>query len=135
MTFEMRERLCGACFVRLPYFTGAGDRKEAAMADRMNAFYESLYDAAVQYVQSGDFPAGGRYRAMGECRECGAGQGEKESGERGAEYAVRVRLTLKMRGRIAAEKVLEHYWQGGVIASGGARRQAKNRRDKDGKIT
>ena len=134
MTFEMRERLCGACFVRLPYFTG-GDRKEAAMADRMNAFYESLYDAAVQYVQSGDFPAGGRYRAMGECRECGAGQSEEDNGERGAEYAVRVRLTLKMRGRIAAEKVLEHYWQGGVIVSGGARRQAKNRRDKDGKIT
>ena len=132
MTFEMRERLCGACFVRLPYFTGAGDRKEAAMADRMNAFYESLYDAAVQYVQSGDFPAGGRYRAVGECRECCAGQSEEESGERGAEYAVRVRLTLKVRGRTAAEKVLEHYWQGGVIASGGARRR---NRDKDGKIT
>ena len=131
MTFEMRERLCGACFVRLPYFTG-GDRKEAAMADRMNAFYESLYDAAVQSVQSGDLPAGGRYRAVGECRECGAGQGEKESGERGAEYAVRVRLTLKMRGRTAAEKVLEHYWQGGVIACVSARRQNRN---KDGKIT
>ena len=131
MTFEMRERLCGACFVRLPYFTG-GDRKEAAMADRMNAFYESLYDAAVQYVQSEDLPAGGRYRAVGECRECGAGQGEKESGERGAEYAVRVRLTLKMRGRTAAEKVLEHYWQGGVIACVSARRQNRN---KDGKIT
>ena len=130
MTFEMRERLCGACFVRLPYFMGGG--KEAANADRMNAFYESLYDAAVQYVQSGDFPAGGRYRAVGECRECGAGQGEKESGERGAEYAVRVRLTLKMRGRTAAEKVLEHYWQGGVIACVSARRQNRN---KDGKIT
>ena len=130
MTFEMRERLCGACFVRLPYFTGGG--KEAANADRMNAFYESLYDAAVQYVQSGDLPAGGRYRAVGECRECGAGQGEKESGERGAEYAVRVRLTLKMRGRTAAEKVLEHYWQGGVIACVSARRQNRN---KDGKIT
>ena len=131
MTFEMRERLCGACFVRLPYFTG-GDRKEAAMADRMNAFYESLYDAAVQYVQSGDFPAGGRYRAVGECRECCAGQSEEDNGERGAEYAVRVRLTLKMRGRIAAEKVLEHYWRDGVIVSGSARRR---NRDKDGKIT
>ena len=131
MTFEMRERLCGACFVRLPYFTG-GDRKEAAMADRMNAFYESLYDAAVQYVQSGDLPAGGRYRAVGECRECGAGQGGEGNGERGAEYEVRVRLLLKVRGRTAAEKVLEHYWQGGVIACVSARRQNRN---KDGKIT
>ena len=131
MTFEMRERLCGACFVRLPYFTG-GDRKEAAMADRMNAFYESLYDAAVQYVQSGDFPAGGRYRAVGECRECGAWQGGEGNGECGAEYEVRVRLLLKVRGRTAAEKVLEHYWQGGVIACVSARRQNRN---KDGKIT
>ena len=130
MTFEMRERLCGACFVRLPYFTGGG--KEAAKADRMNAFYESLYDAAVQYVQSGDFPAGGRYRAVGECRECGAWQGGEGNGECGAEYEVRVRLLLKVRGRTAAEKVLEHYWQGGVIACVSARRQNRN---KDGKIT
>lgn len=106
MTFEMKNRLCGALFAGLPYFTGE-NKKESAAADRMNAFYESLYNAASDYAASAEFPAGGRYRALGECRACGDGEM--------ADFSVSVRLVLKVRGRTVAEKELRHNWCGGVI--------------------
>lgn len=102
MIFEIRSMGTGTASIRLPVFSA--EDSESGNAARMNTFYEKLAGYIKEFIESEDFPAGGRYRAEGKCTE----------GEDGS-ITVSVTLSLHHRGRCTARRVISHTWRDGVI--------------------
>jgi len=91
-------------YVVYPAFTPE-DGESASAAERMNAFYLTLRDAAIAFASETAASGGSRrYTAEYSCTQA-------QDGSIRIEYTLR----LRRRGRTEAMKTLLHHWQDGLL--------------------